>query len=641
MRPGYIRLTAGTVLLLCACLVLLLPTGCATAPPPENAWEMDARAILDHADAQFAKNQFDQAIKTAETFLYRYPDSRHRDRALYRIGEVRFTLRDFAVALNYYKEILREHPSSRLIPVAKYRLGACYFELKDYDAAIADLADRSRITDPAMLRQSAEMLSVAYAAKKDFLLEVKELAYLSENAETDQQKAGYRERVRELLDKSLTEADLRTLVSGQAGPADLAELRLAALLIEQRRYKDAVKIARGFLDKRPGHPEKMRAEMYLSEATVKLTAPRYRLGALLPRTGQLTFFGDRVLKGVELAVHRHNLQRPEGQVELLVKDTEGSADKTVTALAELAAANCVAAVGPLLTKEAEAIAPTLNGVKIPVITPTASGEGIGRLSPWLFRNALTNEAQAAAAAGFALGRKLSRFVIIYPDDAYGRDLMRTFAKELEQKAEVLASIAYPPDVKDFGPYIRKVLETDLRSRQIPIPEDDIERKKMFEEYIPGFDALYLPGYAERVGLLIPQLAYYNINGLAMIGSNNWHSQTLIERAGRHVENAVFTDGFFPESDDPAIKAFVEAYRSAYQEEPDLLSAQAYDAAAMTLNLLGEGKETPQAVRDGLLAMKDFPGVSGATTFSGSGEAQKKFFLITISDGKFAPAPPAK
>jgi ABC-type branched-subunit amino acid transport system substrate-binding protein len=177
------------------------------------------------------------------------------------------------------------------------------------------------------------------------------------------------------------------------------------------------------------------------------------------------------------------------------------------------------------------------------------------------------------------------------------------------------------------------MEIDLRPEN-PIPEDDAERKKLFQEYAPGFDALYLPGYAERVGLLIPQLAFYNITGIAMIGSNNWHSQDLLERAQRHAEGAVFVDGFFPESDDPAIKPVIDAYRSAYQEDPDILSAQAHDAAAMVLSFLRERKDSPEAIRDGLLSLKDFSGITGATSFAGTGEAQKKLFLIRIQDGKF-------
>jgi branched-chain amino acid transport system substrate-binding protein len=83
-----------------------------------------------------------------------------------------------------------------------------------------------------------------------------------------------------------------------------------------------------------------------------------------------------------------------------------------------------------------------------------------------------------------------------------------------------------------------------------------------------------------------------------------------------------------------MKAVIDAYRSAYQETPDILSAQAYDATMMVLSLLKGYNDTPQTIKDGLLTLKDYPGISGATTFSGNGEAQKKVFLIKVQDGKF-------
>ncbi len=627
-------LTASIVLPLLFCFAALLQTACAPKAVPEPAWETDARAMLDQAEGQLNKKQYEQASKTVDSFLYRYPTSRSRDRGLYLLGEIRFTLRDYAKALTYYKELIQEFSTSPLLLSARFRLGQCYFELKDYDPAIANLEDRSRISDPVRLRRISEMLSVAYMAKKKYLQAVKEYASLGETSQNDQQKAGYRDRIREIIDKDLSADDLRTLAAQKAYPADLAQLRLASMLIEQHQYRDAIAAAKAFLDRYPSHPEKTRAQMLLNDATAKLSSPQYYLGVLVPQSGQLSFFGDRLLRGVQLAVYEYNQKNPESRVELLVKDTEGSPEKAVAALKEFASKNVIAAIGPLLTKEAEAIAPELNALKIPVITPAASGEDIGKLSPWLFRNALTNSSQAAAAAQYAIEQRLKKFVIFYPDDAYGKDLARLFTRSLERRAEILASISYPSDVKDFGPFIRRVIEIDLRSRKIPIPDDEAERKKLFENYTPSFDALYLPGYAERVGLLIPQLAFYNIANRAIIGSNNWDSPDLIERAQRHAEGAVFFDGFFSESIDPAVKAVIDAYRSAYGEELGFLAAQSYDAAAMVLSLLKEHKDTPLAIKEGLQSLRNFPGISGETSFAGTGEAQKKLFLIKIEDGKF-------
>lgn len=634
MRFESSRTIAAALLVAALCITMLIPTGCVPKLAPEPVWEKDARALLDQADAQYSLRQYEQAVKIVNNFLYQYPNSRSRDRALYLMGDIRLTQRDYARALNYYKQIIQEMPASSYIIDARYKLGVCYFELKDYDLAVPNLEDRSRLSDPEKLKRSADMLSVAYLAQKKYGPAVNEFLYLAETAQTEQQKAGYRDRVRELIEKNLAEQDLSSLAKGSKYPADIAQLRLAGLYLDQRNFRDAISASKVFLDKFSSHPEKTRAEMILNEASARLAGPRYALGALLPQSGHLSFFGDRVLKGIQLALHTYNLKYPDSRVELIVKDTEGSPEKAVSGLAELASKHVVAAIGPLLTKEAEAIAPLLDKVKVPVITPAASGEGIGKLSPWLFRNALTNSSQATAAAHYVIEQRLKKIVILHPDDAYGKDLARLFAKNLERKAEILATVAYPSDVKDFGPYIRKVVEIDLRSQRVHIPEDEAEHKKLLLNSTPHFDAVYLPGHADKVGLLIPQLAFYNIKGIAIVGSNNWHTPDLIERADRHADGAVFTDGFFPESTDPAMKSVIDAYRSAYQENPDILSAQAYDAAMMVLSLLKGYKDTPQSVRDGLLGMKDYPGISGATTFPGSGEAQKKVFLIRVQDGKF-------
>ena len=624
------------VTVLSAILLLIALTaslGCAPALAPEPQWEKDAQALIDHAEARFAKKQYDQASKAIEGFFTTYPESRHTDRALSLMGEIQLTTRNYKQALNYYKKLIERYPASSLIGEAKYKIGLCYFELKEYDLAIDNLADRSRITEPAKLRRIAEMLSAAYLAKKNYPAAIKEFHFLANNA-PEQQRPGYRDRIREIVEKNLSESELKTLAAGTTYPSDAALLRLAALQIEQRNFTDAIETAKRFLASFPAHPEKTRADILIAQATAGLTAPRYSIGVLLPQTGPASFFGDRVLKGIQLAVLSYNTKYPENRVELVVKDTEGSPDKAVAGLNELVTKNVVAVIGPLLSREVEALAPSLAKVQLPIFTPTAPGAGLTELSPWIFRNALTNASQAAAAAEYGVKQNLKKFVIFAPEDPYGRDLTRVFTRDLARKAEILATIMYPPEANDFGPYIRKLIEIDLRSQKIPIPDDDKERKKLFQMYVPTFDALYLPGYAEKVGLLLPQLAFYNITGKAIIGSNNWHTPDLIERAGRHAEGAVIVDGFYPENPEPAVKDVVDAYRSAYQEEPDILSAQAYDAASMVLALLKEKKDTPSAIKDGLLSLRDFPGISGSTSFIGSGESQKKLFLIMIEDGKF-------
>jgi branched-chain amino acid transport system substrate-binding protein len=606
---------------------------CAPAMQPESQAEQDATAFLDRAEAQLAKKQYEAATKSVEAMLQQFPSSRHRDRALFLAGGVRFELRDFGKARPFFQNLLRDYADSAFAPGARYRLGVCAFELKDYESAITNLEAVKASTDPEQTRKTAEMLSSAYLATKRFPAAVRQFVALADAAQIDQQKTAYRDRVRQIVENDFDEKELRSLASGFIYPSDIAQLRLAGQLLDRKKYTDAQSVLRDFIEKFPNHPEKTRAEMLLNEATTRLSTPRYTIGALLPLSGQLAFFGDRVRKGAQLAVYLYNQKNPDSRVELLLRDTEGSPEKAVTALQALASDKIVAVIGPLMTREAESVAPLLGKLSIAAITPAATGE-IKTPSPWLFRNAMTNAAQSAAAAQFAINQHAQRIVIMHPDDFSGKDLSRGFVQALDKKADVLATVAYPPETKDFGPYIRRVLEIDLRSRKIPIPEDDAERKKLFQDYTPGFDALYLPGSAERVGLLLPQLAFYDISSLTVIGSSGWHNRDLIERGQKYADNAVFPDGFFPETDDAAMKAVFDAYRSAYQEDPDVFAAQAYDAAAYVLALLSGGKDSPQAIRDGLAGLANFPGLSGTISFDGKGESQKKLFLITIKNNAF-------
>lgn len=618
--------------------VVLASLGCAPAMAPEPQWEKDAHALLDHTESLFIKKQYDQAAKAVDGFFASYPSSRYNDRALSLAGEVQLALRNYPQALKHYKALIEKHPSSSLIAEAKYKLGLCYFELKDYDLAIDNLEDRSKISDPAKLQRISEMLSAAYVARNRNLPAAREFAWLAGNAANERQRPGYRDRVRELVEKKLTGDELQALAKDPAFPADLALLRLAALQIDQRNYSDGIAAAKDFLARFPAHPEKTRAEMLIADAAMRLSAPRFAVGVLVPQTGPASSFGDHVLRGIRLAVMKYNNDHPETRAEIVVKDTEGSPEKAAAGYVELAGKGVAAVIGPLLSREVEALVPHLAKTPVPVFTPTASGAGLTELSRWLFRNALTNASQASAAVQYGIARQFRKFVIFHPDDFYGRDLAKLFTRELGRNGEIVATIGYAPETNDFGPYIRRLIEIELRSLKVPIPEDEKERKKLFQAYSPTFDALYLPGTAEKVGLLIPQLAFYNIKDKAIIGSNSLHSPDLLERAGAYAEGAVLVDGFAPETSAPAVAAVVEAYRSAYQEEPDILAAQAYDATAMVLSVLKDGQDGPEAVREGLLALKDFPGISGTATVTPNGDVQKKLFLIKVENGKFTLLP---
>ena len=99
-----------------------------------------------------------------------------------------------------------------------------------------------------------------------------------------------------------------------------------------------------------------------------------------------------------------------------------------------------------------------------------------------------------------------------------------------------------------------------------------------------------------------------------------------------MEGAVFVTGFWVDSPKDNVKAFVNAFAARYGRRPNLLAAQAYDAALLLAQAL-KGAEGREEARAKLSGIQGFDGVSGETSFNGTGNAEKKVPVLRIEGKK--------
>ena len=145
----------------------------------------------------------------------------------------------------------------------------------------------------------------------------------------------------------------------------------------------------------------------------------------------------------------------------------------------------------------------------------------------------------------------------------------------------------------------------------------------------SYDAIFLPGFYDKVGLIVPQLVFYNVDTATLLGTSGWNSPELTKMTGKHMRKGYFVDGFYAQSKKPEVVHFIKEYKSIFVEDPTILSAQSYAATKMFIKSLQSGAENRIQVRDKLLKIRGFPGVSGKTTILANGEADKKLFTIKI------------
>ncbi len=350
------------------------------------------------------------------------------------------------------------------------------------------------------------------------------------------------------------------------------------------------------------------------------------LGVLLPLSGRFANYGKQVLQGIELALELHNQQAPK--VTLLVRDSAGDPALADQFIGELASSPQVLGVlGPLTGSAANTAAQRAQKEHLPMLA-LSQHAGLPQIGPWIFRNSLTSELQVRTLVDYAINqKKMTSFGILAPDTRLGREISRAFSDAVRSKGgKIVASQTYSPQTTDFRRQI-KLLQGS--NPDIPEPQKDSGAGVRPTSPAP-FQALFMPANPDQLALIAPQLPFYGLSGAVLLGSASWDAPNLLPLAGPYLDNAVFVSGFYRFSPYPFVREFVDRYFEHYGSEPSLLTAQGFDVANIVLSLLRNPSfASRESLRRALNQLQNYPGVTGATGFTSSGEADKVLYLLQV------------
>ena len=138
------------------------------------------------------------------------------------------------------------------------------------------------------------------------------------------------------------------------------------------------------------------------ELPVRPRASIFRLGLLMPDTGSYASYGRAVRAGVDAALADANSVSLH-PIEVELWSTGGDAPDRAAAAVDHAANSAGVLVGELLSVSTFAIASSARLLRVPLLSPTATDEGIGRVGPSIFQIG-----PSGARRGVALGRSMLR-----------------------------------------------------------------------------------------------------------------------------------------------------------------------------------------------------------------------------------------
>jgi ABC-type branched-subunit amino acid transport system substrate-binding protein len=230
---------------------------------------------------------------------------------------------------------------------------------------------------------------------------------------------------------------------------------------------------------------------------------------------------------------------------------------------------------------------------------------------------------------------IRRFAILYPDEPYGRRFKEFFLKSAStHNVKVNKVVAYKPRQTDFAKEIKSMVRYTENIEEQTVKSRDSNRHKEQDLHI-DFEALFIPDSAKMISMIAPQLDYYDVNGILLLGTNLWHSKELIELAGDYVQEAVIPEIFFENSAKDNVKGFVSKFHSQFGYSPGFMEAVAYDSAVMALQtLLDPRLKTREDVKIALRQVLAFDGITGVTSFDQDGDSNKKLFLLQIIGDQF-------
>lgn len=602
-------------------------------PPPITQEE---RALFNQSRSLAEQGNTDQAASTLEQFLLKYPKSALLPDVYLEFAAIYTQKGELKRTVEVLRTFLQKFPKDTRIPAVRVQLSRTHLslgELKEVMELWAEIPGQEEAKIEIF-----DNVARAYQERKEYLEALQVLARKRELVLDPAINESVRSTVVGIIKEKLSERELQSVIKqfGMAFPADEAIIHLIKTYDLKADYYREERELKRFLSLFPNHSFSVNARNLSGQIKDKMKANRYLIAIALHLSGKFAPFANNALNGAQLALEEFKEALPGASVGLIVKDLDenpGGLERSLEGWLE--EFRPVAMVGPLMGKEVDRVVPVIERAGLPLITPGATGSRLSGLGNGVFRNAMTNRSQCHAIAEYgvaALG--LTHFAILFPKENFGAEWAKCFSEEVKKLGgDIVHAEPYPLNETDFSPAIRRLKEADLKKDGIAEIQEEGKKKREIS-YSPGFQAIFLPGDAQKVGLLIPQLAFHNIEDVILLGTNGWNAPEFLKLAGAYAEGATFIDGFFQGSPDPMVRDFVGRYRAKFQQEPDLLAAQAFDATRLILTALEGGALTPQEIKEVISKTKNFPGASGLIYEVKDGELIKKPFLIQVNKGKF-------
>lgn len=343
-----------------------------------------------------------------------------------------------------------------------------------------------------------------------------------------------------------------------------------------------------------------------------------KIGLNYELSGGVATYGQSSVDGIKLAIEEINAAGGVlgKQVELVEVDNKSDAAEVVSVATKLMSQDgVVAVIGPATSGNYKAEEPIATQYGIPVLSGSATADdvtvGKDGVKDYVFRLCFSDSFQGTAMATYAKDKLAATKAVIVKDSSsdYAAGLAENFRATFEKNGgEIVAEEAYAQNDKDFNAILTKIKKE-------------------------SYDVIFLPGYYQEAGLIIKQARDLGITA-PVLGADGFDSPKLTDLAGTAALNDVYYSNHYSSLDeDPAVTAFIEAFKTKFDRDPDAFNALGYDCGKFIVDAITRaGEANPEKIKEALAATEDFAGVTGSFSMDENHNPVKSIVVIKLTDG---------
>lgn len=603
------------------------------------------------------KKNFEKYFLNSEEFIKSFYESEYTDDVLFSRAKIFMARGEYNKASEDFKLLYLAFPNSEFKDQAIYERAICLYRLNDALGSI-DLLDKINVRkenpefSKNILWMKANLLKEAgmlFKASKVFVqlfelsddLEVKNSCFISFNS----------------ILSELSISELKNI------NADVSNTTIEPYILfeyAERLFNssETAKSKEYFLDiisKYPEHEYALESKNYINKIENSVTVDPYTIGVILPLSGKNKAYGQKSLRGIQLAAEFFNSNTgsklSDSPFKISIIDSESDPDISRLSVDKLISEDhVIAVIGALKADTAEAVATTCNINGVPNIT-LSHKEEITSIGDYIFSITMNNNNQIKKLVDYAYDQQnIKNFAILYPNDTYGKEYAQLFWDAVLLKGGSVTAIeTYQTKQVDFRDEIQKLgalYYKGLRKSELnelkELKKAELGRELKFNEVelkpLIDFEAVFIPDDAKTVAQIAPYFAFFDITDLVYLGSNALNSPQLVKRGGAYVEGTTFVDDFFIQNNNPSSINFIQKFKTTFGVEPSVLEAQSYDATKVIIkainNLISSGLEVNRKkLKDELLNTKDYSGATGSIVFDKDRKSEKSLFVLGVEKGK--------